>query len=94
MTLLYIGMGEMAIFSPKPLMVIFFRAPGGRGIYKKLFEPTQRPTNPYMGWATPPTGRTASHTAPWRHGRRHPLAVGPEPAPPPACGKRGRRRGN
>jgi hypothetical protein len=42
--------------SPKPLVVIFFRAPGGRGIYKKLLEPTQRPTNPYMGWATPPTG--------------------------------------
>jgi hypothetical protein len=42
-------------FSPKPLVVIFFRAPGGRGIYKKLLEPTQRPTNPYMGWATPPT---------------------------------------
>jgi hypothetical protein len=42
-------------FSPKPLVVIFFRAPGGRGIYRKLLEPTQRPTNPYMGWATPPT---------------------------------------
>jgi hypothetical protein len=44
----------MAIF-PQALVVIFFRAPGGRGIYKKLLEPTQRPTNPYMGWATPPT---------------------------------------
>jgi hypothetical protein len=42
-------------FSPKPLVVIFFRAPGGRGIYKKPLELTQRPTNPYMGWATPPT---------------------------------------
>jgi hypothetical protein len=42
-------------FSPKPLVVILFRAPGGRGIYKKHLEPTQRPTNPYMGWATPPT---------------------------------------
>jgi hypothetical protein len=42
-------------FSPKPLVVIFFRAPGGRGISKKPLEPTQRPTNPYMGWATPPT---------------------------------------
>jgi hypothetical protein len=57
MTLLYIGMGVDGNFSPKPLMVIFFRAPGGRGIYKKLLEPTQRPTNPYMGWATPPTIR-------------------------------------
>jgi hypothetical protein len=55
MTLLYIGMGVDGNFSPKPLVVIFFRAPGGRGIYKKLLEPTQRPTNPYMGWATPPT---------------------------------------
>jgi hypothetical protein len=36
-------------FSPKPLVVIFFRAPGGRGIYKKPLELTQRPTNPYMG---------------------------------------------
>jgi hypothetical protein len=36
-------------------VVIFFQAPGGRGIYKKLLEPTQRPSNPYMGWATPPT---------------------------------------
>jgi hypothetical protein len=44
----------MAI-SPKPLVVTFFRAPGGRGIYKKPLEPTQKPTNPYMGWATPPT---------------------------------------
>jgi hypothetical protein len=42
-------------FSPKPLVVILFRAPGGRGIYKKPLEPTQRPTNSYMGWATPPT---------------------------------------
>jgi hypothetical protein len=42
-------------FSPKPLVVIFFRAPGGRDIYKKPLELTQRPTNPYMGWATPPT---------------------------------------
>jgi hypothetical protein len=42
-------------FFPKPLVVIFFRAPGGRGIYKKRLEPTQRPTIPYMGWATPPT---------------------------------------
>jgi hypothetical protein len=55
MTLLYIGMGVDGNFSPKPLVVIFFRAPGGRGLYKKLLEPTQRPTNPYMGWATPPT---------------------------------------
>jgi hypothetical protein len=37
----------MAI-SPKPLVVIFFRAPGGRGIYKKPLEPTQRPTNPLV----------------------------------------------
>jgi hypothetical protein len=43
----------MAI-SPKPLVVIFFRAPGGRSIYMKPIELTQRPTNPYMGWATPP----------------------------------------
>jgi hypothetical protein len=42
-------------FFPKPLVVIFFRAPGGRGIYKKRLEPTESPTNPYMGWATPPT---------------------------------------
>jgi hypothetical protein len=42
-------------FPPKPLVVIFFRAPGGRGIYKKPLEPTQRPTNSYVGWATPPT---------------------------------------
>jgi hypothetical protein len=54
-TLLYIlGWGRWR-FAPKPLAVIFFRAPGGRGIYKKLLEPTQRPTNPYMGWVTPPT---------------------------------------
>jgi hypothetical protein len=45
-------------FAPKPLVAIFFRAPGGRGIYKKLLEPTQRPTNPYMGWAIPPTQHT------------------------------------
>jgi hypothetical protein len=31
----------------------FLPSPGGRGIYKKPLEPTQRPTNPYMGWATP-----------------------------------------
>jgi hypothetical protein len=48
-------MGVDGNFSPKPLVVIFFRAPGGRGFYKKLLEPTQRPTNPYMGWAIPPT---------------------------------------
>jgi hypothetical protein len=36
-------------------VAIFFRAPGGRGIYKKPLELTQRPTNPYMGWAAPPT---------------------------------------
>jgi hypothetical protein len=42
-------------FSPKPLVVIFFQAPGGRVIYKKPLEPTQRPTTSYMGWATPPT---------------------------------------
>jgi hypothetical protein len=55
---IYIGMGRWR-FAPKPLAVIFFRAPGGRGIYKKLLEPTQRPTNPYMGWATPPTEAAA-----------------------------------
>jgi hypothetical protein len=54
MTLLYIGMGVDGNFFPKLLVVIFSRAPGGRGIYKKLLEPTQRPTNPYVGWATPP----------------------------------------
>jgi hypothetical protein len=45
-------------------VVIFFRAPGGRGIYKKPLEPAQRPTNPYMGWAIPPTVPTdpAGHT--------------------------------
>jgi hypothetical protein len=42
-------------FSPEPLVAIFFRAPSGRGIYKKPLELTQRPTNPYMGWAAPPT---------------------------------------
>jgi hypothetical protein len=51
-------------FPPKPLVVIFFRAPGGRGIYKKLLEPTQRPTNPYMGWATPPTPSSACCSRP------------------------------
>jgi hypothetical protein len=45
----------MAIF-PKPLVVIFFRAPGGRGIYKKLLKLTQKPITSYMGWAIPPTG--------------------------------------
>jgi hypothetical protein len=51
-------------FSPKPLVVIFFRAPGGRGIYKKPLEPTQRPTNRYIGWATPPTpSSVAARTA-------------------------------
>jgi hypothetical protein len=41
---------------------------GGRGIYKKPLEPTQRPTNPYIGWATPPTNpsKTAGFTM-WRH---------------------------
>jgi hypothetical protein len=37
-------------------VAIFFRAPGRRGIYKKPLELTQRPTNPYMSWVTPPTG--------------------------------------
>jgi hypothetical protein len=60
MTLLYIGMGVDGNFSPKPLVVIFFRAPGRRGLYRKLLEPTQRPTNPYMGWATPPTSTLAA----------------------------------
>jgi hypothetical protein len=36
-------------------VVIFFRAPSERGIYKKPIELSQKPTNPYMGWATPPT---------------------------------------
>jgi hypothetical protein len=45
-------------------VVIFFRAPGERGISKKPLEPAQRPTNPYMGWAIPPTVPTdpAGHT--------------------------------
>jgi hypothetical protein len=47
-------------FSPKPLVVIFFRAPRARSISKKPLEPTQRPTNAYMGWATPPTPRSSS----------------------------------
>jgi hypothetical protein len=45
-------------FSPRPLVVIFFRAPGGRSIYKKPLEPTQRPTTSYMCWATPPADPT------------------------------------
>jgi hypothetical protein len=50
-------------FFPKPLVVIFFRAPGGRVIYKKPLEPTQRPTTSYMGWATPPTSDTSSYAS-------------------------------
>jgi hypothetical protein len=42
-------------FYPKPLVVIFFRASGERDIYKKPLELIKRHTNPYMGWATPPT---------------------------------------
>jgi hypothetical protein len=34
---------------------IFLQTPDGYDIYKKSFELTQRPINPYMGWAIPPT---------------------------------------
>jgi hypothetical protein len=59
-------------FSPKPLVVIFFRAPGGRGIYKKPLELIQKLTNPYMGWATPPTGGRSLLEGPGGGGARAP----------------------
>jgi hypothetical protein len=40
-------------FSPKPLVVIFFRAPGGHGIYKKPLKLIQRPINSYIGCPFP-----------------------------------------
>jgi hypothetical protein len=66
----------MAI-SPKPLVVIFFRAPGGRGFSKKPFEPTQSPTNLYMGWATPPTGDLLFVLWPRHHRPSFPWCVQP-----------------
>jgi hypothetical protein len=48
-------------------VAIFFRAPGRRGIYKKPLELTQRPTNPYMGWATPPTVAPQLHWFGWHN---------------------------
>jgi hypothetical protein len=41
--------------SPKPLVVIFFRAPGGHGLTRSPSSSHKMPINSYMGWAIPPT---------------------------------------
>jgi hypothetical protein len=51
-------------------VVIFFRAPGGRGIYKKSLELTQRPTPP-----TPALPNEAVGVYAWRASVASPIEV-------------------
>jgi hypothetical protein len=55
MTLLYIGMGVDGNFPQAP-SGYFLLSPWWTRYLQEAPPAHTRPTNPYMGWATPPTG--------------------------------------